>query len=151
MAEKTRSLFAGIYMQLYLTPCTYFLPASSGTRPAMIAATPTAPPPSTTYFSCSTNRSIARASQSSFTVICKSYMTIIHPHYVHVSSPKKHIYAISHRFTIDYHDAYFMMMFSFTISFFNLNSNQRKASVVSAVWESNREPSYRRQVFSRIA
>lgn len=47
----------------------YFFPVSSGTMPAIIAATPDAPAPSTTHFSVSTNLRIARAIQSSLTTI----------------------------------------------------------------------------------
>ena len=46
----------------------YFFPASSGTSPARTAATPDAPPPSTTAFSISTKRRMAIAIHSSDTV-----------------------------------------------------------------------------------
>ena len=44
---------------------TYFLPSSSGTSPAITAASPVAPAPSTTAFSHSTKRRIAKAMCSS--------------------------------------------------------------------------------------
>ena len=45
----------------------YFLPSSSGSKPASTAAMPVAPAPSTTAFSISTRRRIARAMNSSLT------------------------------------------------------------------------------------
>ena len=47
---------------------TYFLPLSSGSRPAITAAKPVAPAPSTTAFSSSMRRRMAIEIQASLTV-----------------------------------------------------------------------------------
>ena len=54
--------------EIILTFATDFLPLSSGKSPAMTAASPVAPAPSTTAFSSSTSRRIAIEIQASETV-----------------------------------------------------------------------------------
>jgi hypothetical protein len=51
---------------------TTVFPSSSGSRPCSMAASPVAPPPSTTAFSISTRRSMASAMNFSFTsTVCQ--------------------------------------------------------------------------------
>ena len=78
--SKLQFYFTSAASTYYLVPChaqnnfgfdakqPYFLPLSSGQSPAKTAATPDAPPPSTTAFSISIHRRIAMETHSSETL-----------------------------------------------------------------------------------